>query len=157
MSLGDNSPGISRLTGLMKEIAEQQKDTSLMLDFGLIMDDMSLLTNNFPEPIPAKDYMVCRCAALKDEEIVSTSGHDHDVKSVGYSLNLAEGGDPAHTHEKTSGSVFAHKTVDATDSVNIARPSQRKIQPGDRVLVAWVQNDAVVIDIILQANEIPWL
>lgn len=28
----------------------------------------------------------------------------------------------------------------------------RKLLPGDRVLVAWVQNDAVVIDLVLPAS-----
>ena len=159
MSLGDNSPGISRLTGLMKEIAEQQKDTALILDFGVIAADMSLITNNFPEPIPAKDYLVCRCAALKPVEDVHTYGHLHEVEPVGFSLELDPAGgplDPPHTHEKAKGSVYGHKTKTAIDTVNIARRSERCIAPGDRVLVAWVQNDAVVIDIILQGNEIPW-
>lgn len=30
----------------------------------------------------------------------------------------------------------------------------RWIKPGDRVLVAWVQNDAVVVDIILTAKAV---
>jgi hypothetical protein len=30
----------------------------------------------------------------------------------------------------------------------------RKLKPGDRVLVAWVQNEAVVVDIILPAASI---
>lgn len=38
--------------------------------------------------------------------------------------------------------------------VDIARPSQRCLKAGDRVLVAWVYNDAVVIDIIKSASEI---
>ena len=30
--------------------------------------------------------------------------------------------------------------------------SMRKLKPGDRVLVAWVQNDAIVVDLVLPAS-----
>jgi len=52
-----------------------------LMDFGTIQDDMSLLTNNFPLPIPSGDYLT----------------------------------------------------------------SISELKPGDRVLMAWVGDDAVVI------------
>ena len=36
MSKGSNSPGISRLAGVLKDIARNEQDTSLLLDFGVI-------------------------------------------------------------------------------------------------------------------------
>ncbi len=72
MSKGDNSPGISKLAGAIKKVAEKGKDTSLLLDFGTIMEDYSLLTNTYPIPIPASDYLVCRNAVLPESEVVST-------------------------------------------------------------------------------------
>ncbi len=135
MSQGDNSPGISRLAGTLSKLSDLHKDTSLVLDFGVINSDGSLTTNTFPVAIPKGDYLVCRCAALPDSEVVSTSGHGHSA---------GQGGDPSHSH-----TIYSR-----SDSVNIARSSQRHIRPGDRVLVAWVQNDAVVIDIIVHANTL---
>lgn len=41
--------------------------------------------------------------------------------------------------------------TEIVDKVNVARPSQRCLKSGDRVLVVWVHNDAVVIDIIKPA------
>lgn len=160
MSQGDNSPGIARLTGLIKAVVDRTKEATedpSILDFGVILDDMSLITNQFPTPIPPGDYLVCRNSALPDEEVTETEGHRHDVTEGEFDLELSSGGDPSHTHSKSGGKVAAHKTQLQTDKVNIARKTQRHILPGDRVLVAWVQNDPVVIDIIIQANEIPFL
>lgn len=134
MSQGNNSPGISKLAGVVGKLTELARDDSLILDFGVINADGSLTTNTFPLAIQPHDYLVCRCAALPPTEVVSTNGHGHSCQA---------GGDPSHTH-----GIGTRR-----DSVDIARGSQRRIQPGDRVLVAWVQNDAVVIDIIVHANE----
>lgn len=143
MSQGDNTPGTSRLAGSIRKIAGLDKDTSLVLDFGTINPDGSLTTNTFPAPIPKGDYLVCRCAALPNSETATTSGHTH---TVGVTVN--SGGDPSHSHG-ASGTAQS-----ASETVNIARPSQAHIKPGDRVLVAWVQNDAIVIDVIVHANTI---
>ena len=47
--------------------------------------------------------------------------------------STGRGGDPEHTHYVSLGS---------------------KLRAGDRVLVAWVQDDAVVIDKILHGNQV---
>ena len=114
MSQGDNTPGISKLAGTMKKIANLGKDDSLLLDYGVINSDGSLKTNTFPAAIPKKDYMVCSWLN-------------------GASGSTGKAGDPEHSH---------------WFSVN------SKLKPGDRVLVAWVQNDAVVIDKILHGNQV---
>ena len=121
MSQGDNSPGISKLAGLMRQMVKNGRDTSLVLDFGVINGDYSLTTNTFPKPIPKKDYMVCK--RLKHWTTATDGSHSHPYVSSGGS----------HSHNFNS---------------------DWKLKKGDRVLVAWVQNDAVVIDVILHANEI---
>lgn len=61
MSKGDNSPGAVRLARAFRRVAEHGKNNSLLLDFGEIQKDGSLITNTFPIPIPKADYLVCRC------------------------------------------------------------------------------------------------
>jgi hypothetical protein len=52
---------------------------------------------------------------------------------AGASGSTSSAGDPSHRHSFSVGS---------------------KLKAGDRVLVAWVQNDAVVIDKILHGNQV---
>ena len=69
----------------------------------------------------------------------SPEPHDHlvEVPMLDIFTNYTTSSQKAHDH-----------------GVDIARPSQRCLKAGDRVLVAWVYNDAVVIDIIKSASEI---
>ena len=91
MSKGDNSPGLSRFAALMRVLAQGQIPTDLMLDFGEIQKNGSLLTNTSGVAIPKDGYLICRKA---------------------------------------------------------------DVSKGDRVLVAWVGNDAVVIDRIKNASSV---
>lgn len=118
MSKGDNSPGMSKLAGVLKGIAHGAQDTSLVLDFGVIQPNGSLLTNTYPIPIPKADYLVCR--GLRRQ-------------SGSFTTSEAEADNHKHT-----GSVQTSPAVKA----------------GDRVLVAWVQNDAVVVDVIVAASAV---
>lgn len=90
MSKGDNSPGLSRFAGIMKALAKGQVPTDLLLDFGEIQKNGSLLTNTVTVEIPKNDYLVLKEASVKK---------------------------------------------------------------GDHVLVAWVQNDAVVLGRIQKASD----
>ena len=92
MSKGDNSPGLSRLAGVMRDLAKKDKDTALVLDFGTIQGDGSLLTNTYPLPIPKSDYIVCR--HLKSWEITkstnSRSVGDHGEHSHSFTIERRE-------------------------------------------------------------------
>lgn len=112
MSKGDNSPGISRLAGVLRDLAGIDRDDSLVLDFGVIQSDKSLMTNSYPIAIPKSDYLVCR-----------------HLKSRNISTGTAEG----HTHSVAT---------------------REALEVGDHVLVAWVLDDAVVIDVILDAEDV---
>ena len=111
MSKGGNSPGISRLAGVLKKLADGQVPKDLLIDFGVIQADGSLLTNTFTIPIPKRDYQVCGGLKARTETTSSADGHTHTVTT-------------------------------------------RALEIGDRVLVAWVQNDAVVIDVLEQAADV---
>lgn len=117
MSHGDNSPGISRLAGVFQNLADKQIPRDLVLDFGEIQDDLSLLTNTYPIPIPKKDYQVCRHLKKNTLRTGSTA--------------VGELGTHSHSYEQ-----------------------REWLKKGDRVLVAWVQNDAVVLDVIVEASEV---
>lgn len=122
--------GINKLAGVMQGRMKNMADKPAALDIGQIGSDMSLTTNQFPKPIPRTDYLVCRQLTLG-----ATGGKLTETKTQGkHEGHLA--GDGSHDHE-------------------IKIPEKmRSIKPGDRVLVAWVGDDAVVVDIILPATSV---
>jgi hypothetical protein len=118
MAGASGNPGINKLCRTISQRAQrvaEKAQRDLVLDFGQIQKDGSLLTNTFPIPIPRSDYHVCRSVGGLSFQI---SGGTH-------------GG-----HEDGNGS-HAH-TVDMP-----------VIKAGDRVLVAWIQTEAVVIDVVI--------
>ncbi len=84
----DGHPGTSRLARILSQRMKKENEAPLVMDFGEIQANGSLVTNTFPLPIPKGDYSLCG-----------------RLKEVGAGA-------------------------------------------GSRVLVAWVQNEAVAIDLI---------
>lgn len=120
----DGHPGTAKLAAVLSRRMKREKESPLILDFGEIQANDSLVTNTFPVPIPRGDYSVCRSIngyVLGTSES-SWSGHLQEDKHI-YSDSS---GIPLHSHD-------------------VPMP---KLKPGDRVLVAWVQSEAVVVDII---------
>ena len=115
----DGHPGTAKLATVLSQRMKRESESPLALDFGEIQANYSLVTNTFPVPIPKGDYSVCRHVG-------------------GLSFTILEGGHVGH-----EGQTSTHNTGGHTHTVK--PPS---IKPGDRVLVAWVQSEAVVIDII---------
>lgn len=115
----EGHPGTGRLAVVLSQRMKRENETPLVLDFGEIQANGSLVTNTFPVPIPKGDYSVCR-----------------HVGSL--SFTISEGGHAGH-----EGQTQIHHTGGHTHIVEPPR-----IKPGDRVLVAWVQSEAVVVDII---------
>lgn len=54
-----NSRGISRLARVLDNRMKERGDTPLIIDYGRINKNGSLVTNSFKIPIPKNDYMVC--------------------------------------------------------------------------------------------------
>ena len=135
--------------------------SDLLLDFGDIQSDYSLLTNTYPIPIPQTDYLVLRQLTLGDTGSVmastSESGEHRHTTGDGshtHSGGLHEehtSGDGSHTH---SGGSHDHGSAGNHSHSVLIPEKMRWLKPGDRVLVAWVQHDAIVLDIILSATEI---
>lgn len=115
----DGRPGTSKLASVLSSRMKKENESPLVLDFGEIQTNGSLLTNTFPVPIPKGDYSVCR-----------------HVGSL--SFTISEGGHTGHEGQTSTYHTGSH-------SHTVKPPS---IKAGDRVLVAWVQSEAVVIDVI---------
>jgi hypothetical protein len=141
MKPSSSNAGINKLARVMQQRMKEVGASPLLLDFGVIQDDYSLLTNSYPMPIPKADYMVCRQLTHGEAGsllTVSATDGSHDV----YSDPYPEPG-------------YSHIGIGADHKHNVLIPEKmRWLKPGDRVLVAWVQNDAVVIDIVLPATKI---
>ena len=111
----DGHQGTSRLASVLCRRMKKENESPLVLDFGEIQANGSLVTDTFPEPIPKGDYSVCRQLTLG---------------MAGEKLTVTEEKPPLHTI--------------------VVPEKMQSIGAGDRVLVAWVQSEAVVIDIIGQ-------
>ena len=169
--------GASRLAKVLHDRIENERQANddLVLDFGVIQDDYSLLTNTYPIAIPKTDYLVLRHLTLGDtgdiltktQEIgkgisgahkhvemdLTCSSHGGNVTgTVGTDAVAAE--DPP-VRDDAPVSELGSDTTDGQHQHHVLIPEMmRWLKPGDRVLVAWVQHDAVVIDIIMQATVI---
>lgn len=100
-------PGASKLAKVISGRIKKEGESPLILDFGEIQGNGSLITNTFPIPIPLGDYSVCRHVGGLSFRIDGNTEEDFCIAEL-----------PA-------------------------------IKPGDRVLVAWVQSEAVVVDVIV--------
>jgi len=65
-----DNEGINRLARILDRRTEYQTDKPPVLDFGEIQNDMSLLSNHFPRPIPTGDYIVCKNAEISPKSRV---------------------------------------------------------------------------------------
>lgn len=169
MSSYDGNPGMNKLANVLAQRMKKEGESPLVLDFGEIQGDESLLCNTFPIPIPKGQYSVCRQLTLgkKDDILAKTQNigspgsgeHDHKVVSkLKDSRGLPCSGtigtpasgqpdppDPSQSTAGSGGSEGAHQH-------HVLIPEKmRSLKEGDRVLVAWVQNEAVVIDIIMSS------
>lgn len=134
----DGHRGISMLASVLVQRMKRENESPLVLDFGEIQANGSLLTNTFPIPIPKGNYSVCRSLTL------------------GRAGELLTGTDKSGMHEHQEGLHEGHITGDGTHSHNggthghtvLIPEKMRSVRAGDRVLVAWVQNEPVVVDII---------
>lgn len=123
----EGNPGTNRLANVLTNRMRRENQVPLILDFGEIQADGSLVTNTFPVPIPKGEYSVLRQLTLG-----ATGERLTDTKEDGI-----HGG-------HTSGNGI-HKHV-----VKIPE-KMRSLLPNDRVLVAWVQSEAVVLDIVTRS------
>lgn len=163
--------GVNKLAAVFQSRMNSVADKPEVLDFGVIQGDMSLLTNRFPRPIPQTDYMVCRqltlgptnniLAKTQDIGLPHSGSHIHktinETGSCGCTVSGTVGEatgaapDPPIPSQRTAGG----DSSDGMHQHHVLIPEKmRHIQPGDRVLVCWVGDDACVVDIVLPATEV---
>lgn len=165
-----NNEGYNRLARALQFRMQTVNESPTILDFGEIKGDYSLLTNKYPIPIPQTDYFVCRQLTLGDTNYILAKtqdiGQPHSGSHIHNTINLTcpdgqvvgtvgeETGpapDPPNPPEKTAGG----DSSDGQHQHHVLIPEKmRWIKPGDHVLVAWVDSDPVVIDLILPATEV---
>ena len=135
--------GASKLAQVIAERIASQTRWPDALELGTIQDDMSLKLDRFAVPIPKGDYLMCRSLTLPDPMTATVEGqgtHPHGPSGG----HTQYSGDGVHSHPNTEG-AHIHDVV---------RPAQlAPLAPGDRVLVAWVNDgtDPVVIDVVVSS------
>ena len=172
---GESNLGLNKLAQVMQARMNRNQDANngaLILDFGTIQPDMSLKTNTFAIPIPQTDYHVCRqltlgpthniLAKTQDMGKPHSGSHIHNTHSLtcsshGGSVTGTTGEatsaapDPPIPSERTAGG----DSHDGEHQHHVLIPEKmRQIKPGDRVLVAWVQSEAVIVDIVLPGTAV---
>jgi hypothetical protein len=168
----EGNEGINALARTLQERMQRVNLKPPVLDFGVIQADMSLLTNYFPLPIPQTDYVVCRSvtwgpvgAYWANTQAVgeANSGEHKHGPDNGEHPHGSSGehdghtsGDGAHEHPDTEGKHEHPAEGNEMQHVHhtLVGEKFRSIVPGDRVLVAWVGDDACVIDKITPAMGI---
>ena len=116
----DENAGTNKLANVLCERMKREGENPLCLDFGEIQSNGSLVTNTFPVAVPKGQYSVCRNVG-------------------GLSFEISGGGHEGHEEQTLDHNTGSH--------VHMVKPPE--VKPGDRVLVAWVQSEAVVIDVIV--------
>ena len=146
MNPTSGNPGINKLGKVLQDRMRATNMSPLVLDFGVIQADYSLLTNTYPIPIPKADYMVCREVTKNPGKPLTQTANDQGQHPHG----------PSGGHSQTEGTgTHSHPGTEGAHIHDVVLPANMHwIKPGDRVLVAWVQNDAVVVDIVMPAARI---
>ena len=145
----DSNKGSAKLGGVLTDrMRDMMNRASVPLDVGVIQDDYSLKANNFNKPIPKGSYSVCRQLTLGETDTHLTftvkggnpndGTHNHGSSGT-HGGHL--GGDGSHVH--TNEGAHRHDVL--------IPEKMRSLKPGDRVLVAWVQNEAIVVDLIVKS------
>lgn len=103
-------------------------NSSTPLELGKINGDMSLSVSSLGNAIPKGDYMISMRLKISDVKMKTSSVHLSTDEADDHSHGIGD-----HSH-----------TVDLPISY-------RGIREGDRVLVAWVGTEPVVIDIVVSS------
>ena len=118
----DENAGTNRLANVLTDRMKRESESPLYLDFGEIQANGSLITNTFPVAVPKGQYSVCRHVGGLTFEISGGVHEGHEEQTTDHNTG-------SHTH-------------------TVKPPA---VKSGDRVLVAWVQSEAVVIDVIVSS------
>jgi len=120
----------------MQRVRKSEKQR--VLELGTIKDDLSLTVDSLKDTIPKGDYLIAlRLTALTGDDLRS-----HVIAHV------HEGGG----HSQYSGSGV-HSHTDG-EHYHVLPEPLRGIRPGDRVVVAWIGGQPIVMDIVTGSKEL---
>ena len=123
----EGNPGMNKMANVLGSMMAQVSDKPQILDFGIIHGDYSLTTNHYPCPIPQDKYSVNRSLTY-DPSVPLTETYT----------------DGSHGHPDAS--------PPGTHSHKVKLPKKMFwVKPGDRVVVAWIDNEAVVMCVVYNA------
>ena len=128
------------LAGNMKRTANAAVPTTLEL--GIINGNLSLTVDSIANPIPQGDYMVP--LHLTHENYYSYNEMNSSRKAPHHHAggeHAQVGGSGYHTHDD---GLHDHRVPSVF----------RRLKPGDRVLVAWIGFEPVIIDIVVAGTTI---
>lgn len=129
------------LAGRMKKSAAAAIPTTLEL--GIINGNLSLTVDSIANPIPQADYMVALHLTHENyysyNELNSSRNAPHH--HAGGTHGGHDGGSGSHTHDD---GLHDHRVPSVF----------RRLEPGDRVLVAWIGYEPVIIDIVVAGTTI---
>lgn len=162
-----NRNGINNLAIVLKNEMNKVSDKPLILDFGVIQEDYSLKTNTFPVAIPVTDYSLCRSVSYNPAKPMTMTWwageapyvegwENEDWSDKGWQGGNEDLHNPPKEEISHGHGPKGESKIDCGKHYHdVYLPDKmRWIKPNDRVLVAWVGVDAVVIDIIMDAEEV---
>lgn len=129
--------GANKLAQIIAERISTQTARSDTLELGTIQGDMSLKIDRFAVPIPRGEYLIAEWTAKLSLPAFSIGGNQTGL------LDSMNG-------DVTGNATFNFQPV-VIDNVKIeVKP---ELKPGDRVLVAWVNNytDPVVVSKVVSS------
>jgi len=129
--------GANKLAQVIAERISTQTAMPDALELGTIQGDMSLKIDRFAVPIPKGEYLIAEWMAKLSLPAFSIDGNQNGLKD---SMDGAVTGDATFNFQPT-----------VIDDVKIEfKPD---LKPGDRVLIAWVNNhtDPVVISKVVSS------
>lgn len=129
--------GVSKLAQVISERIAAQTQRPDALELGTIQSDMSLKLDRFAAPIPKGDYLVVEWLVKLSLPAFSISGNQNGLQdSLGGSI--------------TGDAIFNFQPTEIDGAKLEFKPD---LKPGDRVLVAWVNDhtDPVVISKVVSS------
>ena len=124
----------------MRRTAKGQ--SGVCLELGVINSDLSLSVSSLKNSIPKGDYMITLHLLTKDTNEPLTVTANDGLHSHG----------PSGSHSQYSGSgEHSHTNEGPHTHVVLVGETIRGLLAGDRVLVAWVGTEPVVVDILISS------
>lgn len=142
MPLGRGSDGASKLAQVIAERIGSQTARSDALELGTIQGDMSLKLDRFVVPVPKGEYLVAEWMAKLSLPAFSLVGPgEYEVEDDGTPIPIPTG--------------YAQSRWDwhPKEIEGVKIEIKPELKPGDRVLVAWVNDgtDPVVVSKVVSS------